>query len=131
MEIRTDIGGCGAEIRGVQLASLSDEQFRELRQAFARHGALFFREQELHPDEHLAHAGFMLEEAGFPDWAVRAVLSHGWGICTDVEPQSDLEKMLYAIDELTGLVAASALVRPTKSVMDMNVKSVKKKWKDI
>ncbi len=85
---------------------------------------------EEHPDEHLAHAPAMLEGAGFPAWAIRAVLAHGWGLCTDVEPQTELEKTLYAIDELTGLVAASALVRPTKSVLDMKPKSVKKKWKD-
>jgi predicted hydrolase (HD superfamily) len=58
------------------------------------------------------------------------VVSHGWGICTDVEPQSELEKVLYTVDELTGLVAATALVRPSRSVLDMEAKSVKKKWKD-
>ena len=57
-------------------------------------------------------------------------MSHGWGICTDVEPQTDLEKTLYAMDELTGLVAATALVRPSRSVLDMAPKSVKKKWKE-
>jgi len=57
-------------------------------------------------------------------------MSHGWGICTDVKPESEMEKVLYAVDELTGLVAATALVRPSKSVMDMKVKSVRKKWKD-
>jgi predicted hydrolase (HD superfamily) len=56
-------------------------------------------------------------------------MSHSWGICSDAEPQSVLEKTLYAIDELTGLVTASVLVRPSKSVMDLTVKSVKKKWK--
>ena len=60
---------------------------------------------------------------------MRAVVSHGWGICSDVEPRTVLEKTLYAIDELTGLVAASALVRPSRSVLDTTVKSVKKKWK--
>lgn len=58
------------------------------------------------------------------------MVSHGWGICTDVEPQTDMEKVLYAIDELTGLVVTTALVRPSKSVMDLKAKSVKKKWKD-
>ena len=57
-------------------------------------------------------------------------MSHGWGICSDVEPQSYMEKALFAIDELTGLVTATALVRPSKSVLDMDAKSVKKKWKD-
>jgi predicted hydrolase (HD superfamily) len=61
---------------------------------------------------------------------VRAVISHGWGLCSDVKPESLLEKVLYATDELTGLVAATALVRPSRSVMDMKAKSVKKKWKD-
>jgi len=61
---------------------------------------------------------------------IRAVVSHGWGICSDVEPLSLLEKTLYAIDELTGLVVTSALVRPSKSILDMEAGSVKKKWKD-
>jgi len=58
------------------------------------------------------------------------VLAHGWGLVTDVEPVTDLEKTLYAVDELTGLVAAAALVRPSRSVLDLPVKSVRKKWKD-
>jgi predicted hydrolase (HD superfamily) len=58
------------------------------------------------------------------------VLSHGYGIVTEVEPQSLLERTLYTIDELTGLVAAAALVRPSKSILDLKPKSVKKKWKD-
>jgi len=57
-------------------------------------------------------------------------VSHGWGICTDVEPQSEMEKVLYAVDELTGLVVTTALVRPSKSVLDVKTSSVKKKWKD-
>ncbi len=85
---------------------------------------------EEHPDEHLAHARGILEGAGWPEELIRAVLSHGWGLCCDVEPQTMMEKYLYAIDELTGLVAAAALVRPTKSVLDMKPKSIKKKWKD-
>lgn len=85
---------------------------------------------EKHPDEHLAHAPVILEEKGWPEEYIRAVLSHGYTICTDVEPVTDLEKTLFAIDELTGLVAAAALVRPSKSVLDMKPKSVKKKWKD-
>jgi len=83
---------------------------------------------EKYPEEHLDHARGMLEEAGLPEPFIRAVLSHGWGICSDVEPISRMEKTLFTIDELTGLVTASALVRPSRSVLDMNVKSVKKKW---
>jgi len=85
---------------------------------------------EEHPDEHLRHAPEFLRSHGRPEEHVRAVLSHGWGICTDVEPVTDLEKTLFSIDELTGLVAAAALVRPSRSVLDLPVKSVLKKWKD-
>lgn len=85
---------------------------------------------EEHPDEHLRHAPEMLRRHGWPEEYIRAVASHGWGICTGVEPVTDLEKALFAIDELTGLVAAAALVRPSRSVLDLPVKSVLKKWKD-
>jgi putative nucleotidyltransferase with HDIG domain len=85
---------------------------------------------ERFPEEHCRKSEEILRENGWPDEYVRAVVSHGWGICTDVEPQSDLEKVLYAVDELTGLVATTALVRPSKSVLDLKAKSVKKKWKD-
>jgi len=84
---------------------------------------------EMYPDQHCTKTKEILEEAGWDDEYIRAIVSHGWGIVSDVEPLSELEKTLYAIDELTGLVTACALVRPSKSVMDMEVKSVKKKWK--
>ena len=85
---------------------------------------------EQFPDQHCHKSGEILREHGWPEEYIRAVLSHGWGICTDVQPQSDLEKTLFTMDELTGLVAATALVRPSKSVLDMEPKSVKKKWKE-
>jgi predicted hydrolase (HD superfamily) len=72
----------------------------------------------------------ILRENNWPEEYIRAVLSHGWGIITDVEPTTLLEKTLFAMDELTGLVVTSALVRPSKSVMDMEARSVKNKWKD-
>ena len=84
---------------------------------------------EQFPDQHCTKTGEILRERGWPDDLIRAAVSHGWGICSDVEPQSEMEKTLFAVDELTGLVAATALVRPSKSVMDVKVKSVKKKWK--
>ena len=80
--------------------------------------------------QHCKKTEEILNQHGWPEEYIRAVVSHGWGICSDVEPQSELEKVLYAIDELTGLVVTSALVRPSKSVMDMKAKSVKKKWKN-
>ncbi len=85
---------------------------------------------EEHPEEHLRHATEILRRHGWPEVCVRAVASHGWGLFTDVAPVTDLEKTLFAIDELTGLVAAAALVRPSRSVLDLPVKSVLKKWKD-
>lgn len=84
---------------------------------------------ELFPEQHCTRTREILESRGWPQGHIRAVVSHGYGICSDVEPLSLMEKSLYAIDELTGLVAASALVRPSKSVLDLNVKSVMKKWK--
>ena len=85
---------------------------------------------ERFPDEHCKKSAEILSGAGWPEEYIRAVVSHGWGLCSDVEPQTDLEKMLYTIDELTGLIAAAVMVRPSKSAMDLEVKSVKKKWKD-
>lgn len=85
---------------------------------------------ERFPEMHCKKTKELLEVNGWPAECVRAVLSHGWGICTDVEPQSRMEKALYTIDELTGLVTACALVRPSRSVRDLEVSSVKKKWKD-
>lgn len=85
---------------------------------------------EQFPEQHCHKSEEILREHGWPAEYIRAVLSHGWGICTDVQPQTDLEKTLYTMDELTGLVAATALVRPSKSVLDVEPKSVKKKWKE-
>jgi len=85
---------------------------------------------EQFPDQHCKKTEEILRTHNWPEDYIRAVLSHGWGLCTAVEPQSELEKTLYAVDELVGLVVATALVRPSKSVMDMEPKSVKKKWKE-
>jgi putative nucleotidyltransferase with HDIG domain len=92
-------------------------------------GLIHDLDYEQFPEQHCSKTRQILEENGWPEEYVRAVVSHGWGICSDMEPKSILEKTLYAIDELTGLVAASALVRPSKSVMDLTTSSVKKKWK--
>ena len=84
---------------------------------------------ELYPDEQLQHAPRILKEEGFDEDFIRSVVSHGYGICSDVEPVSAAEKVLFTIDELTGLIYACALMRPSKSVMDLELKSVKKKFK--
>jgi len=85
---------------------------------------------EKYPDQHCTMSEKILRENDWPEEYIRAVISHGWGICSDVAPQSELEKVLYAVDELTGLVVTTALVRPSRSVMDVEAKSVRKKWKD-
>lgn len=92
-------------------------------------GLIHDLDYEKFPDQHCTKTREILQEHNWPEEYIRAAVSHGWGICSDEEPQSVLEKTLYAIDELTGLVTASVLVRPSKSVMDLTVKSVKKKWK--
>jgi predicted hydrolase (HD superfamily) len=92
-------------------------------------GLIHDLDYEKFPEDHCRRTQTILEEQEWPEEYVRAAVSHGWGLCTDVEPRSELEKSLYTIDELTGLVAAAALVRPSKSVMDLEAQSVKKKWK--
>ncbi|MBU1050698.1 hydrolase [Candidatus Bipolaricaulota bacterium] len=85
---------------------------------------------ERYPEEHCHQTERILRESDWPEDYIHAIVSHGWGICTEVEPTHEMEKVLYAIDELTGLVTACVLVRPSKSLDDLSVKSVNKKWKD-
>lgn len=103
--------------------------YNEDEEAWGILGMLHDIDFELYPDEHLQHAPKILRDEGFDDEFIHSVLSHGYGICSDVEPVSTAEKVLFAVDELTGLVYACALMRPSKSVMDLEVKSVKKKFK--
>jgi len=93
-------------------------------------GLIHDLDYEKYPDQHCHKTEEILRENNWPEDYIRAVVSHGWGICTDVKPESEMEKVLYTIDELTGLVVTTALVRPSKSVLDVKTKSVKKKWKD-
>ncbi len=92
-------------------------------------GLLHDLDYELYPDEHCIKVQEILREKGFPEEFIHAVASHGYGICCDVEPVTNAEKVLYTIDELTGLIYAAALMRPSKSVMDLETKSVMKKFK--
>ena len=93
-------------------------------------GLIHDLDYEMYPDQHCKMTEKILRENNFPEEYIRAVLSHGWGLVTNIEPVSLLEKTLYTIDELTGLVTTSALVRPSKSVLDLEAKSVKKKWNE-
>lgn len=106
------------------------EKFGEDADTWGIIGLVHDIDYEKFPEEHCTKAKEILTEAGWPEPWIRAVVSHGWGIVSDVKPETKLEKTLYAVDELTGLVTSTALVRPSRSVLDMKAKSVKKKWKD-
>lgn len=93
-------------------------------------GLIHDLDYEMYPDQHCTMTKKILMEEGWPEEYIRAVISHGYGICSDTEPVSLLEKTLFAVDELTGLVTTSALVRPSRSVLDMEARSVRKKWTD-
>ena len=92
-------------------------------------GLLHDLDYEQFPDEHCYKTQEIMKPLGYSDEIIRAIMSHAYEMCTDIEPLTRMEKTLYAVDELTGLITACALVRPSKSVMDLEVKSVKKKFK--
>ena len=85
---------------------------------------------ELYPEEHCKKAPELLAEINACEEMVHAICSHGFGLCSDVEPVHQMEKVMFAVDELTGLIGAAARMRPSKSVMDMELSSLKKKFKD-
>ena len=85
---------------------------------------------EMFPEEHCSRTTMILREAQWPEEWIRSIRSHAWGMFTEDKPEHPMEKVLYAIDELTGLITATALVRPSRSILDMKPKSVKKKWKE-
>lgn len=93
-------------------------------------GLIHDLDYEQFPEEHCQKSMEIMQERGIDEFYIHAVNSHGYGICTDVKPESKMEKILYTIDELTGLINALCLMRPSKSVLDLEVKSVKKKFKD-
>ena len=93
-------------------------------------GLIHDLDYEKYPEEHCHKTKEILTEEGWPEDYIRAVISHGWKICTDVEPVEKIEKVLYTIDELTGLIVATVLMRPSRSIMDLTVKSVMKKYKN-
>jgi putative nucleotidyltransferase with HDIG domain len=85
---------------------------------------------EQYPEEHCHKTKEILTTEGWPEEYIRAIISHGWKICTDVEPVETMEKVLYTTDELTGLIVATILMRPSKSILDLELSSVKKKYKN-
>ena len=104
-------------------------RFGEDPEHWAAVGWLHDYDYEKFPEEHLAHTEEPLREAGVPEEDIRAILSHGYSICSDVEPKTAMEKSLFMVDELTGIVQAAARMRPA-GITDLEVKSFMKKWKD-
>ncbi len=97
---------------------------------WAQTGLLHDIDFEQYPEQHCVKAPELLREGGVGEDMIHAICSHGYGLCCDVKPEHEMEKVLFAADELTGLIGAAALMRPSKSVMDMEASSIKKKFKD-
>lgn len=117
-------------LEGVMRWFAEELGYGEEAEFWAIAGLLHDIDFELYPNEHCKRAPRLLEEGGVSEEMIHAVCSHAYGICSDVEPVHEMEKVLFAVDELTGLIGAAALMRPSKSVMDMEASSVKKKFKD-
>ncbi|ABW17891.1 HDIG domain-containing metalloprotein [Alkaliphilus oremlandii] len=105
------------------------KQFRENEEYWGNIGLVHDLDYELYPEEHCHKTKEIMEKEGVHEDIIRAVISHGWNICIDVKPEHKMEKVLYTIDELTGLITATVYMRPNKSILDLEVKSVKKKFK--
>ncbi len=116
-------------VEGVMKWFAKEEGYSEDEEYWGIVGLLHDIDFEEYPEEHCIKAPEILREAGVSEDVIHGVCSHGYELTVDVKPEHDMEKTLYATDELTGLIWAAALIRPSKSVQDMEVKSVKKKYK--
>ena len=117
-------------VEGVMRWYAADQGFADEEEYWGLVGLLHDIDFEQWPDEHCKKAPELLKAGGAGDDMIHSVCSHAYGLCSDVEPVHQMEKILFAVDELTGLIGAAALMRPSKSVMDMEVSSLKKKFKD-
>ncbi len=117
-------------VEGVMRWYANDLGYGDEADYWAAIGLLHDIDFELYPDEHCKKAPELLAEGGVDEAVIRSVCSHGYGLCSDIKPEHLMEKVLFASDELTGLIGAAALMRPSKSVQDMELKSLKKKYKD-
>ena len=117
-------------VEGVMRWYAAELGYGEDADFWATVGLLHDIDFEMWPEEHCLKAPELLEKAGCDADFIHAVCSHGYGLCCDVEPRHEMEKVLFAADELTGLIGAAARMRPSKSCMDMEVSSLKKKFKD-
>jgi len=117
-------------VEGVMAWYAGELGYSEDADFWAAVGLLHDIDFERWPEEHCKKAPELLEKGGCSGEFIHAVCSHGYGLCCDVEPVHQMEKVLFAVDELTGLIGAAARMRPSKSVMDMELSSLKKKFKD-
>lgn len=117
-------------VEGVMRWYAKNLGFEEEEDYWGITGLLHDIDFELYPQEHCLKAPELLKEGGVSEDMIYSICSHGYGICCDLEPKEEMEKVLFAADELTGLIWSAVLMRPSKSVMDMEVKSLKKKYKD-
>lgn len=117
-------------VEGVMRWYAKELGYGEDEEYWAITGLLHDIDFELYPEEHCKKAPELLEKGGVGEDMIYSICSHGYGICSEQEPKHQMEKVLFASDELTGLIWSAALMRPSKSVMDMEVKSLKKKFKD-
>ena len=120
----------GLTVEGVMRWYANELGYQEEEAFWGLAGLLHDVDFEQYPEEHCKKAPQLLAEIKAEPELVHAICSHGYGLCSDVEPEHEMEKVLFAADELTGLVGAAARMRPSKSVMDMEVSSLKKKFKD-
>ena len=120
----------GLTVEGTMRWFANELGYKEDADFWAMAGLLHDIDFEMYPEQHCIKAPELLREAGAEEELIRAICSHGYGIACDVKPEHEMEKVLFAADELTGLVGAAARMRPSHSVMDMEVSSLKKKFKD-
>lgn len=120
----------GLTVEGVMRWYANELGYGEDADYWAITGLLHDIDFELYPEQHCQKAPELLREGGASEDMIRSVCSHGYGLCSDIKPEHEMEKVLFAVDELTGLIGAAALMRPSKSVADMETSSVKKKFKD-
>jgi len=117
-------------LEGVMRWFAADQGFADEADAWAMVGLLHDIDFELYPEQHCQKAPELLAAGGVSEAMIHSICSHGYGLCSDIKPEHTMEKVLFAADELTGLIGAAALMHPSRSVMDMKLSSVRKKFKD-